>query len=864
MSVNVRTRFVLQIYLLAALAGTVISLILLFRDPSETANAWFWGLSRLRAFIALGLLLGGGILAFLSAVICLNTRWSEKLIHTAKKFFANNLIYGFVLVLSLLGLMISSQLMHLAQIASDPFVAGYLGRLVPLLVLAAWLSSLILICAPLIRFNQLQSPFSKPFIILSGVIFAGVSVLWVLIALTRIGLKPDLMGWDAPGVPVLAHQVWMIGGFAIFFLGIENLISARKSMFFDVLISLLIWGAAIYLWGGQPLLGDYFALEPRAPNFEFYPYSDAATHDLMAQGLMVGEGFPGIARKPLYAAFLALLHLLAGQAYENVVFLQVMVIALLPVSLYWLAKSLHRRTSGLIIALLIILRERNALALAGVIGVSHVKLLMSDLPAALGIVLLTLLVVVWLCKPDRRRVYPLAIGGTLGLLLLVRPQITVLIPAGIVFIVILFLKRIRLGIINLALFGLGLGLGLLPWLWRSYQLTGQFVLNDPGQNAFLTQQYTREPGQGRLKPAPGESEGEFSQRVDEYLRDFIISNPGYVASFVTSHFAHNLVEMFITLPMSPWIVQDASSDLFPYWTSEGDRLWEACCSLKAYVSAQPFWDQWIGEVNIESIFALVINLAILAIGLAAALANNGVIGWVPLGIGLVYVLSTSLGRYSGWRLILPADWVLFLYFSLGLSQIVQFAYGFFTGRIALETHPQQGIWQRVAEISPGNWKEYRVGIYLSILILGLGLSPLLIERFVPSQYAGLDTKDVAEYFVEMPGLEQFVEAENAILIQGRVLYPRFYRSDQGEPGGEWPAFSPREYPRLGFVLGGPWNAQVVLPLSEAPDFFPHASDAIIFGCPAEEYVRAKLVVLITEDGYTLVPSPDSNLSCDPP
>ena len=69
---------------------------------------------------------------------------------------------------------------------------------------------------------------------------------------------------------------------------------------------------------------------------------------------------------------------------------------------------------------------------------------------------------------------------------------------------------------------------------------------------------------------------------------------------------------------------------------------------------------------------------------------------------------------------------------------------------------------------------------------------------------------------------------------------------------------------VGFVLVGPHDAHVVLPSIDAPDFFPHASDAIVFGCPEDEYVRAKLVVLMREDGYTLVPSSDGELSCDSP
>ena len=866
MSQNNRNLLALQIYIFTAILGCITALLLVFQNPSELDNALIFGLSKIRLVVALGLLFGGALLVLVLGKMQLNKEWGAKFGQRIRSFLKNNFVYASVLFASLIVLFLTSQLWRLSQTAQDPYVQGYLGRLAPLLILMGWLSFQNLLFAPLIRLERLANIIPKKLVVISAITFAVMLILWGWIALTGIGIKPDLMGWDAPGVPVLVTQIWLVWGFGFIFLGIEILNIDRKPKIFDILVSLVIWGLACYLWGGQPLSADYFALEPIAPNFEFYPYSDAATHDVMAQGLLIGNGYPGIARKPLYAAFLALMHVVTGQSYADVVMLQVMVIALIPLCLYWLAKSLHLRVSGVIVALLVILRERNAIALSGVIGVSHVKLLMSDLPATLGIVLLTLVIVVWLRKLDQHRIFPLIIGGLMGLLLLVRPQISVFIPAILVLFVVLFFRRRKLGVLSIALFCLGLSFSLLPWLWRSHQITGQFVLNDPTQNAFLTQQYTLTLGQGRVKPLPGETAGEFSQRVDQYLSDFMLTNPGYVASFVTSHFSHNIVEMMITLPMSPWVVQNGESDLFPYWAQQGDRLWNSCCSVQAYVKAQPFWDQWLGDVGTEAIFSLIINLAILAIGLAIALVNKGIVGFMPLGVGLVYVVSTSLGRYSGWRLILPADWVLFLYFSIGLGQLSHWLLRFYTGQNSIDQKELQpeNIWQQIAGLSAGQLRDYRSGIVLSIVFLSLGLSPLLIERFVPQRYEMVTRQDVQVYFDDVSGLEQFLEEEHVILLRGKALYPRFYKSDQGEPGGDWPALSPRDYSRLGFVLVGPHDAHVVLPSIDAPDFFPHASDAIVFGCPEDEYVRAKLVVLMREDGYTLVPSSDGELSCDSP
>lgn len=855
----------ISIYLLVAVLSGVTALVLLLGDPSEAGNIWILGLSKTRLVVALGLLFWISGFTFLLGQIWFNSRRSDWLVNKFRAVLERNFVYGLLLVFSVATLLITSQLWRLSLVVEDSYVQGYLNRLIPLLFLALAFSLQNLLFLPLIRygFPKVADNFPRSFHWVSVGIFVILCVLWILFAITGLGIQPDKIGWDAPGVPLLASQVWLVWAIGALFLGFELLISKRDlrssiSFRLDIIVSIFLWGIAVLLWSQQPLSADYFAPEPRPPNFEIYPHSDAATHDVMAQRLLVGEGFPGVARKPLYVILLSLFHMLGGQSYQRVVFFQILLIAVLPVLIYWLTRLIHCRTSGLIAAFLIILRERNALGLSGVIGVSHTKLLMSDLPATLGIVLLTLVIVAWLRKPNQHRLYPLTIGGILGLLLLLRPQITVLVPAILVFTLLMFLRRLRLGLLNIGFIILGLGLTLFPWLWRSYQLTGQFVLNDPAQNAFLTQQYTLNPGHERMKPLPGETEGEFSQRVDAYLRDFIRNNPVYFANFVTSHFAHNLVEMVVTLPMSPWVVQNAESDLFPHWRQQSDRLWQACCSVPAYVRSQPFWDQWLGELSVENVLSLLINLGLLAIGLSVAFTHQRFIGWVPLGVSLVYVLSTSLGRYSGWRLILPADWVLFMYFSMGL--------GWFSHQILFYIIRQDVYTAKSEENRKKQPEIEKIGFHSAILpgllFLGLGLVPNMIERFVHTRYDDATIPKVIQTVEIQEEIDSFLDDERAQIILGRALYPRFYGVDKGEPGGDWPAFSPREYPRLGFVLVGPTQTNVVLPLDQAPAYFPHASDVIVFVCPADGFMLAKQVVLIEEDEYTLVPSSEMEISCD--
>lgn len=863
--------FFLQIYILAALVGALASLALILQNPSETAAAWVFGLSMPRAVLAAGLIAWAGIWGFLGSAIRFKHAWGNRIARGMQAMVRKPALYAFALAISLGGLFVCILLGHLARVVADPYVQGYLGRLFPVLMLIGMFSLQNLLLLPLMRFGwaDLREMLSGKLLRTSGFLFGLILLLWASIVLTRLGLTPDLIGWDPPGVPVLAVQVWLACFIGLLFLGLERILNTgrfSRSLLFDIFFSVLIWGAAAHFWRGQPMAPDYFALAPQQPNFEFVPYSDAATHDVMAQRLLIGEGFSGIARKPLYVIFLALLHLLAGQSYQNVVSLQVMVIALFPVLIYWLTKSIHHRLSGVIAAVMIVLREKNAIALSGQIGVSHAKLLMSDLPATLGVVLLTWVIVAWLDTPQTRRSHPLAIGGILGLLLLIRPQIVVLVPIVALFLVILFVRRPSFGLQNLALMALGLGLALGPWLVRSYRLTGEFVLNDPAQNAFLTQQYSLDPGYDRVKPLPGETEGEYAQRVDAYLRDFIMENPGVVAGFIAAHFSHNLVEMIVALPMSPWLVQNPASDLFPYWVRQSDRLWKDCCSPAAYVNAKPFWDRWEGALSGEMVFSLVVNMAVIAIGLGVAWARRDIVGWTPLGVSLVYILSTAAGRYSGWRLILPADWAILLYFAIGLGQLIFWALAYFTRRLPADSNllRSDNIHRRITDIQPKGGFPYSTGIILGIVFLGLGFAPVLIERFVPPRYSDI-TKDGAsayfEAFSDQEQLETLLADDRSVVFEGRALYPRFYKVGQGEPGGDWPAFSPRDYPRLSFVVAGYSHNNVILPVNESPPYFPHASDVIVLGCRAPDHISARLVVLSDDGGYTLLRSA-TDLTCD--
>ena len=85
------------------------------------------------------------------------------------------------------------------------------------------------------------------------------------------------------------------------------------------------------------------------------------------------------------------------------------------------------RLAGLLAGLLILLREKNAIALSGDIVTSNAKLMISDMAAMLGVIVFMYATVKLLSSKDRSIWLLGIVGACLGLTGLIRAQVLVLI-----------------------------------------------------------------------------------------------------------------------------------------------------------------------------------------------------------------------------------------------------------------------------------------------------------------------------------------------------------------------------------------------------------------------------------------------------
>jgi len=761
----------------------------------------------------------------------------------------------------------------------DPYVISYLIRLAPFVLWATLLSAQGAVVLRWLRYGDDERIYAGWQVAVSAGLIALVLLLllsaWM--AWTKIGLAPDIVAWGDPGVPILPGQIAAALAItaAVGLSGNLAIVRLRKSGLgarglgpggIDLLACLCLWGVAVWRWGAEPIRPSYFSPTPVPPNQEYYPYSDAAIYDSSAQSLLAGYGLGDVVR-PLYSAFLALAQGVSGIGYQKALAWQIPLLALIPPLMYLLGKTLHNRLSGIFVGLLAVLHESNSISLADVANVSHAKLLMSDLPATLGVLAITAVIVLWMAGPRSRKVYPLLAGGILALATLVRAQIMSLLPVLLVA-VWMGSRRDRRVWINLSLLAGGFLAAMLPWLWRNWQVSGRIALSEASQTSqigLIGQRYSLvldEEGGRRL---PGESDDAYTRRMIGSALRFVREHPAETARFQAGHFLHNQVATLLVLPsdfpLANFLTEYTNGMLLKQ-DPNAPAVWERCCSLHAYVKNSGYWSDWDGEVPAQYGLPLLASLVLLATGIGTAWSRGRGAGLLPLAVNAAYSLSNALVRNSGWRFNLPVDWVGYLYYAIGLAQLCLWGLAFFRNK---EASLDSGALKVEIERSGTPSILWRQAALVGIVFFAISAAIPLAELAIPERYREVDVQaiiaNLQEKGIDSRGLATFLSQDGAQAMVGRGMYPRYHLAGQGEPGSGWPSYAPRDYGRLGFYLIGPERRQVILRTPEAPDYFPNASDVLVLGCSEGDYLDADVVVVMAPSPVILVRSPLEKLAC---
>lgn len=667
-------------------------------------------------------------------------------------------------------------------------------------------------------FHYQQPGASKPTVIA----FVILLLTFGFIGLTKLGLTPDPAYWGEPGIPIQGWQLGLAIIISLLFLTSSlHPFAMRNAYVPDILIAAGIWVLAVAIWQSIPngVLKNsfYFPIDPPA-NIPF-PHSDSAYYDSMAHSLLLGNGYQGqIPTRPLYIVFLAIQHILFGEQYNLIIRGQTLVLAVIPILFFTLGRKLHSRTAGIFIALLAIFREWTSLLVSSETRVSNSKMLLVDLPTLLLLLAACLLSYRWLERKDRLSAF--IAGGSFGILLLLRTQSMLILPVlfATAFLALRTGKRLKL--ITLLVFLSGILVSVAPWLIHNYLRSGHITFDAPFQYQVLASQYAYT---GNLDYSSIDLEGKGAGGI---LLAFAIKDPAFVVGFIGNHFLATEIHAVLALPLiAPFEGLHAPINL--YWTSfNGILAW-------------------------KNILLLILYLVIIAIGLGASWRRLRWTGMLPLIFNLGYAFANGVGRFSGWRYDLPADWVAYFYFGIGATEIIfNFGKGF-------GANPEN-YFSPHRKAQSGHNPTIAGWLSLIVTFTFIGGLPWIAEGLGPPRYADMTPELIQEQITESPSVTQMnVTAEKiqtfsaqpeSVTLIGRTLYPRYFARGAGIPSSTpWPSYKPRDFPRLGFKLINQNIVEVVLPIKSSSLENIHGADTLLLGCQRKQYIEARLILYPDRD-----------------
>ena len=683
--------------------------------------------------------------------------------------------------------------------------------------------------------------------------FPWKSFLSALLIIALCFLVIEITGWGhgftrlvivVLGVPLLEGQIWYIAGILLMIafaaLAWNTIPSGQRihlNKHRDAVVFLALWLIAVVLWASLPLPDhNYFAPSVRAPNFEKYPFSDAEQYDYNSLYVLYGaiDGF--VISKPLYVSFLAVLHAVAGLDYVRVVFLQTLVIALFPGILYLIGKELHSRLGGIAIALLAIFRETNSIQASTMANVSNSKLLLSGMLAALLASLLVYVIIRWFKTPGKKvSGHAFIIGGIIGAFILTRLQAMALVPFGILLVVVRYFKNIKSILISVLLLVLAVGLVLAPVLIRNHAITGVYWVDNPSSTGGLYRYFVFEEDYGIEIPEVDTKAEQLNRNISVIASAFS-RGFGNILQFIMDHFFRNEISSMLIMPV---------------------RLGNQTQFLDFLNINQPFWAEIYTQSNVLNLIVFLTNSIIIALGFSYVFQRNPWVALCVVGFHVVYSLSSAVVRLAGWRFILPADWIIFTFYALGIVELITaFFYTAFRWDLKALV-PGWAAYPVESDTKPLTWRSYLI---YGMLFLFIGGFIPLREALIPSLVPEYDREDVCTAFISAAESSQtpqiaddvavFCEDERTSALMGYGVYPRFF--DEGEGYYDRPTdlrFGRQEYSRLVFRLIGEVNYSGFIKTNRKDLEFPNGALVYVLAQDMKE----------TGVGYVLVAGKEPEL-----
>ncbi|NPV85255.1 MAG: hypothetical protein HPY45_04530 [Anaerolineae bacterium] len=735
--------------------------------------------------------------------------------------------------------------------------------------------------------KQIAASSEQKFLLYTALLLIGMLLFWGIFCFTRLNFISAQSFIARIGTPLLGWQILLA-----IIVGLAVLLLCRKppsAQFFslkpywlEIGICLLIWSVAALLWISAPVQNTYSIRQPVAPNYENYPYSDAANYTAGAHALLLGKDYPRqMIDKPLYLGYLALLNLLGGQSFNRVVNLQVLLLAMLPVTLYLIGKTLHSRSAGLILALLTIFKQLNVMATTPfVFHVATCKVMTTEPLTGLILALFLLFLLRWFKHPEKSLVSLLIAGGLLAAASLIRMVPLVLVPLTLFAIWAVLGWRLRPLLRPAILFVSIMIITLTPWMVYNLVIFDNpftfihrktvSVVVEKRYSEYVEEQQTIPEStavpQETQSPVPtlqAVSPAVPKATAPTGLSDLPFKRYVTLAAYILDRFVINSLTNLFVLP--PRAFSDTLSSVFEHY----------------------YWRYTFHAVSdIESAVSLIVNFVVIATGIVAAWLQKKIIGLLPLGLNLGYNFGNALTlAAAGFRSVVPVDWSASLYFAVGVAVILQAIFN----RQSVTSKPSGE--QEQSDQARRLCLRTTISIYL--VFVTAGALPLLVMFASPAVYPPADELKVIANLQAQPSVAPFLPPEKelypfvsqqttAVALRSRALFPRYYTPEQGDNTEESGVLATKPYSRLSFALVAPDLSEVNpgfkhpeiapvlvnvnMPLEHPPAVFPHAVDASVIGCfdHLTSQINALAVVVHTNPPQIYASPRADLLMCDLP
>jgi len=699
--------------------------------------------------------------------------------------------------------------------------------------------------------------------------------------------------FELTGYPIVGYQVFFAAIPALFVSYLLRKMprepidkNKRRLRAVDISICLILLIAALIAWEPIPVQTNMFWDVPRPPNFESYPNSDANTYDRTALNLLtVGklqtytyrfDEFIG--RRPYLALYLAGLHSLTNSNYPEMISIQQVFFSILPILIYLLVTSLHSRPSGVLAGLLIIIRERNGLLLSDTVTGVQSQLLMSEILTLMVLVLFLLVLNNAFLKKTNRGPRFLLAGGILGVAMLIRQEVGVLLPAIAVGLLIVNRNKLRNVISQVTLLLAGMILVITPWMIRNWTVSGKIYFDVPGNrldSIYRTLGIDRDwwkPEQSENPQSSRVEDGSFAaenlpqeRKISSSAKSGSIIQP--VTAFqeendpaptrfeiIANHFTNQLIQSVVYLPSYPlYFDLDFISKML---IGKSDRYYGGIIySPQKYVKILPYWwSDWSGKIPPKSLVPTALVVFWIASGISAAWRKERSTALNPLFSYLGYILIYSLVRASGGRFLQEIDWIILVYFSIGMIETLNYLFwnrGEQSIPLLIEMgHNNQLARNRRFEVYP---------LLIGCLIFA-GSLPVILEGSIPSLYNEKILSATVKVILEDPQdllrtedqnrLADFISEQGSAMI-GKAYYPRYFEIGENLGDIRPEILGKKEdrydYQRTEFYLIGTDTSWVLLKNEKIPDDFPNGSEVLTIGCHKDGIVDAVAVMIL--DGH---------------